>query len=352
MKALYLASVEEAAGKTALCAGIGRQLLDENRKVAFLKPVAITLKPGADSEVDRDTNFIATALEVEGVPSLNLTRQALLEALEGTEDSLGKKVQQAYAQVSAGKDVVILEGLSGLGRDEKLTQAALKIVGVTGARVIMVLRYSTTLPWAEVATSKGKLGDNLIGIVINCVPETRIESIREVVEAQAQKEGIRVLGVLPQSRTLAGISVGELADRLGGEIVACPQGSGGLVENIMIGAMCLDPGPQYFARKPDKAVIVRGERPDIQLAALETSTRCLVLSGGKGTPSPHVLYRAEDKGVPIIVAESDTLAIVDRLGDALNSARFCSEAKLRKVGEILRKYFDSKALHQELGLAG
>ena len=194
MKTLYIASVEEAAGKTALCAGICQQLLDANKKVAFLKPVAITGESKPNGEVDPDTSFIAATLEIEGLPSLSLTHRDLPGAIGGAEDPLTKQVKQTYTKASAGKDVVILEGMSGLGKDDKLTQAALKIVSVVGARVIMVLRYSSSLPWAEVAAAKEKLGDSLIGIVVNGVPESIAGSVRETVPSQAQKVGVRVLG--------------------------------------------------------------------------------------------------------------------------------------------------------------
>ena len=73
-------------------------------------------------------------------------------------------------------------------------------------------------------------------------------------------------------------SVGELAKHLGGEIVNCPERSEELVENLMLGALSVDSGLDYFRRKTNKAVIARGDRPDLQMAALETSTKCLILS--------------------------------------------------------------------------
>ena len=56
----------------------------------------------------------------------------------------------------------------------------------------------------------------------------------------------------------------------------------------------------YFRRKPNKAVITGGDRADIQLAALETSTRCLILTGNL-YPSPAVLNRAEELCVPVLL---------------------------------------------------
>lgn len=101
------------------------------------------------------------------------------------------------------------------------------------------------------------------------------------------------------------VSIGELAEYVQGEIISCPEQSGELVENLMVGAMCVDPAPLYFDIKSKKAVITRGDRADIQLGALETSTKCLILTGGT-KPIPSVMQRAEEKKVPIIMVENDT----------------------------------------------
>ena len=77
------------------------------------------------------------------------------------------------------------------------------------------------------------------------------------------------------------ITVGELAEVIGGKIINHQEKSGEPVENYMLGAMVVDSGLDYFNRKKNKAAIIRQERLDMQLAALETSTICLVLSGGR-----------------------------------------------------------------------
>ena len=113
------------------------------------------------------------------------------------------------------------------------------------------------------------------------------------------------------------ISVGELAKFVQGEILNCSEQSGELVENLMVGAMCVDPAPLYFNLRADKAVITRGDRADIQLGALETPTKCLILTGGI-KPLPSILQRAEEKRVPIIVVGKDTPTTLSELEESLS----------------------------------
>ena len=118
----------------------------------------------------------------------------------------------------------------------------------------------------------------------------------------------------------------------------------------MLGAMTVDHGPEYYGRKANKAVIVRSERPDMQLAALETPTRCLVISGDTA-PISSVRYNAEHKRVPIILTRDDVLATVTSIENALGKARFNQERKLARLTEIMNQHFDFPAVYKGLGLA-
>ena len=121
---------------------------------------------------------------------------------------------------------------------------------------------------------------------------------------------------MAEEMTLA-ISIGELADITQGEILNSPERSGTLVENLMVGAMCVDPAPLYFSLKSNKAVITRGDRADIQLGALETETECLILTGGF-KPLPSIIQRAEEKQVPIITVGEDTQTTLAKLEEGLS----------------------------------
>ena len=125
--------------------------------------------------------------------------------------------------------------------------------------------------------------------------------------------------------------------------------TGELVENIMVGAMCIDPGPLYFGRKANKAVVTRGDRPDIQMAALETPTRCIVLSGGT-QPMPVVRRRADLKKVALVSVPTDTLSTVAKIEEVFSSARFRQPRKLVTFDLLIRKSLDLDALKQELGI--
>jgi BioD-like phosphotransacetylase family protein len=273
----------------------------------------------------------------------------LWKSLTDNKEDFVQQVKRNHARIASGKDIVIMEGINGFPADSVSALACYTIAETLDARVLVVLRYSATLVPSDVARAAGELGQRLLGIVVNFVPETRIEAARQSITASFQKEGMKVVGVLPEVRSLHGLSVKELAKAVDGEIVTCPENAEELVENLMLGAMSLDSGIDYYSRKKDKAAIIRGERPDMQLAALQTSTRCLVLTSST-RPLATVVSEAESKHIPVVVTKKDTQGTIADIEQALAHSSFHSARKLKKLDELLDKYLDMKSLSSALGL--
>jgi len=350
MKALYLTSVE-AAGKTALCLGIGKKLMQEGKKVVFFRPIRLS-DPGL-TDGYKDTLFIKEALglgePLDTLSPIVLSRRDLWHSLTTDTESFKQKLERAYDRASLRKEIVIMEGLSDLTIDKVATETCYQVTDALDSRAVIVLRYSRTLATSKVVEVSQQLGQKLLGVVINFVPKSKIEQIKDSLRISFQKEGIKTIGVLPEERTLLGASVSELAKALDGEIVTHPEAEAEIIENIMLGAMSPDPATDYFGRKANKAAVIRGERADMQLAALQTSTKCLVLTDNV-PPSPIILDEAETKRVPIIVVKQNIMTTIAGIEEALRQARFHSLKKLEKFSQILEEYFDFQTLYRELGL--
>jgi len=331
---LFVTSSERGAGKTAVCAGIGKHLVSDGRKIGFFKPIIADGENPPMEGIDSDIAFMKHIFALEEPVDL-------LHPVIGNENNLTSSIKEAYDGVSAGKDVVIVES--------EQNQASYRIAETLDARVLIVEDYSDKLPRTKLINSYKDFGELLLGVVLNKVPINRIEQVHDEVSAQFSKAGINILGVLPENRTLFTLTIGELAEHIQGEILSDAEKSAELVENFMLGAMCVDSGLEYFGRKANKVVVVGSERPDMQLASLETSTRCLILSGNIA-PQPAILHRAEEKNVPIILAPDDTTTIVTNIEDALGKSRFNQKNKLPKLAEIMAQHLDFQMLYKGLGL--
>ena len=101
------------------------------------------------------------------------------------------------------------------------------------------------------------------------------------------------------------------AEGLRAEVLCGADHMGELVEHMLVGAMSAEAALTHFRRQAHKAVITGGDRADIQLAALDTSTRCLILTGNL-YPSPVVLNRADE----LTIAARDSEMLVSREAQA------------------------------------
>ena len=311
MGVLYIVSAEEAAGKTAICAGLAVNLTGAGRKAAYLKP-QVAAKDGSDSDI------------------------AFMKRILGLDDAVNAP------DLVKGRDVVLVEAVLGPTADDAVSKATYGAAKEMKAKAIAVEAY-TGKASRFIDVYKG-FGESLLGVIINKAPESQLKRVKDEATAQFGGAGIKVLGVVPENRVLLAITVGELAESVGGKILNNAEKSSELVENFMLGAMVVDSGLDYFGRKNNKAAIVRQDRPDMQLAALETSTVCLVLTGSNQPPVYNVLQKAEARGIPVITTETAAKDIVESLENTLLSARLNQEKKLSRLAEVVKQNLDIKAV--------
>jgi BioD-like phosphotransacetylase family protein len=122
-----------------------------------------------------------------------------------------------------------------------------------------------------------------------------------------------------------------------------------MVESLTIGAMNVNAALEYFRRGSHKAVVTGGDRTDLQLAALETSTSCLILTGHL-SPQPLIVSRAEDLEVPILAVDLDTLATVEIVDRAFGSVRLQEQIKVECIQQLMEQHFDRDRLLQMLAI--
>jgi BioD-like phosphotransacetylase family protein len=149
---------------------------------------------------------------------------------------------------------------------------------------------------------------------------------------------------------LLAVTVGDVVSHLDGRFVAGKDFTDGLVEHFMVGGLGRDPGDLYFRTRENKAVIIRGDRPDIQMSALTTPTKCILLTKGI-KPIEYVKYEAEREEVPLVVVEPDTLTTMDLLNTLQDGAQFDHPAKVERLGQLLTEHLDLPAVYAGLGLA-
>ena len=158
-----------------------------------------------------------------------------------------------------------------------------------------------------------------------------------------------MLGTIPLDPLLQSVSVRELQQILNGQFLFGAEHETDLIEKFFIGAMNADKAIEYFKKFKNKAIIVGGDRPDIILAALETSTSCVVLTGGL-YPNDILLAKAEEKKIPMILVKEDTYSTVQKVDKLLGRLRVKEEKKVKLGAKLVERAINFTLLYKKTGL--
>jgi BioD-like phosphotransacetylase family protein len=353
MANLYITSSETFSGKSALCIGLGVHLKKDGHKPGFMKPVNINCPIRDGLAFDEDVIFAKEILELpettELLSPVALTPAKLEQQLRGPETNYEPVLIEAYKKVSEGRDLLILEGGRSLREGYLAGLPPKKVVELLDALVLVVLKFDESLMVDRAINAQDYFGQKLIGIVINKVPRSRMSFVLDAVVQYLNRHKIHMFGALPNTQLLAAPSVREMADGLKAEILAAPDRVDELVEHMLVGAMSAEKALSYFRRQPNKAVITGGDRADIQMAALETPTTCLILTGNL-YPNPVVLNRAEELNVPVLLTNLDTLSTIEVVEGYFGRSRFQQAQKREILSSLLDEHFDFITLYNRLGI--
>jgi BioD-like phosphotransacetylase family protein len=353
MNCIYVTSVEHYSGKTAVCLALGKRFQSEGKKVGYLKPLSLQYWRIEGRAVDQDAAFVKEALKLEApaweLSPVVVTPELLREQLADEEvGDLIERVKTAADSAGLDKDVLLVEGGGNLREGYVVGLSSPEVVQALGCRSLAVLKYRDDVRLMDDAlAAQALLGQSMMGVLINRAPARAGTFIQERAVPYLEAHGIPVFGVLPETSSLAALIVQEIVDVLDAEVLTKKARLDSLVENLTIGAMTPDEATRHFRRQTRQAVITGGDRVDIQLVALETSTACLILTGHL-MPNALVIKQAEEFGIPILMVKRNTLETVEAIERVFGKTRLGQPAKLRKFQGLMDEHVDFARLSQAL----
>lgn len=351
MATLYVASTETFVGKSAMCAALLDYYRTQGRSIGYMKPVSVAVAQTEQGAVDQDAQLMRELFGLQDAPEQVapvLATPRMVEAvLRGDHFDFHSQLQNAYAAVSAGKELVVLEGANTWAEGALMHLSADQVSDLLQVPVLLVTRFRSVTAVDIIAAVHRHLGQRLMGVVLNQVFQSQFDYVRNTVIPFLEKSGVPVLGLIPHDAQVEAATVEDVISHLGAQVMSDGDRTQ-LVENLSIGAMSADAALSYFRRKANKAVITGGDRSDIQLAALETSTSCLILTGNL-RPATMVMNRAAARNVPLLMTPEDTLSTVQRLEGLMGHLRF-GGAKQERFQKLANQHIDWTRLTQLLQL--
>ena len=349
MRTLLVTSTEAGTGKTAVALALARLAQERGLDAGYMKPKGTRLQSNVGKTLDADPMLARELLgldaEMHELEPVVYSPTFVEGVIRGREDpqELRERVREAFDGLAADRDLMVVEGADNLATGRAVDLADPAIADLLDADAVVLARHEDPRDVDAVLAAADDLGQRCAGVVFNAVSESAYDDVEAGVAPFLDDRGLPVRGVLPRDADLAGVTVRDLADELGGELLT-EDGEDAVVERFLVGAMSAESALSHFRRTKDAAVITGGDRADVQTAAFDApGVKCLVLTGGH-RPTGAVLGKAAEHGVPVVVVRADTLTTVERAEELIRGGRVRDAKTVERMQELLYEHADVDAL--------
>jgi BioD-like phosphotransacetylase family protein len=342
MVPILVASNTGYAGRTFISLSLALKLMDMGYKVGVMKPFGTAPVQSGRESYDADALFIKETLGLDEpldvISPFVMSYEERTLLYQGKAPDAKKRVLAAYKAFKK-KDFIIICGAGDLFEGALLGIDALSLAEDMKAKVLLVEPWRGDGSADALFGARMVLGKRYAGGVFNKVPAAMIDHVKNTVKPFLDKKGVPVYGAIPRDKFLESVTVRQLNEILNGKVLCCEDRFDELVENFLIGAMDVDSALNYFRRTLNKAVITGAHRTDIQLAALDTSTKCIILTGGFQT-NEVVLGKARARGIPILTVSEDTFSVIDKIELRMGKSSIREKRKIERAKELIGAGFD------------
>lgn len=359
---VFIAATQQNDGKTTTALGLFAALRKKLGRIGFIKPVGQRfvdiegLRVDEDSVLIDQTFGVYTPLEAMSPIAVepDFTRRYIEEQ---NNEHLVKRIQNSFDRAAWEKDFVIVEGTGHAGVGSVFDLSNARVAKLLGAKVIMVTKGGIGKPIDEIALNKAlfdKEGVEVMGVIINKLLPDKYEYVRDFAQRGFARLGIELLGAIPEEPLLSNATLGQIRQTIKGQFINAKEKSRRRVKKVIIGAMSSSHVMQYF--QPGTLVITPGDREDVILAALSTSTLSdaedraiagLVLSGDL-LPHQSVLDLVGNSDVPVIKSPLDSYTVASAIHSMTVKTLPGDVEKIDKIQALIDRHVNVDRLLEKL----
>jgi hypothetical protein len=354
MAGIYIGSTTSYSGKNMVVMGLGLMFQKEGFQVGYYKPVGAMPKEIEGKLGDDDAHFVQGVLGLSQDPAVVtpvlVTQDFKVKAFTGQCPDLMEIIRANYQQVSQGKDVTLVAGSGSMYSGKYCRVDGVSVVKDLDLKAVVIDRFSKELNYDYLVVLKEALGEHLLGVILNDIPAHYMDEVNSLIMPFLDATGVRVLGVIPKDPLMGTIKVADLAEKLGGKIISAQHKSERIVESFLIGTMQVENFLTHFRKNKNAAIIVGGDRSDVQLVALEGDSPCLVLTGNL-YPNDIILTRSEVLEIPVIVVREDTFTVAKKMETLLERHKLRDIIKIRQGAQLVNSNIDFAYIKKALNLS-
>lgn len=362
---LFVAATRQNDGKTTTSLGLFAALQQTLNQVGYIKPIGQRFVEYENRLIDEDsllftkTYNIPTPIESMSpvVIDSSFTRR-YLDDPDTTHPQLIDRIVRAFDRSAYEKDAIIIEGSghAGVGAICELSNA--RIARLLNAKAVIVSRGGIGKPVDEIALNKShfdQFGVEVIGAVLNKVQPRKTDEVRAYAGKALQRMGIPLLGVIPETASLAYPNLSQVAEVVEGRwLNGKAYGQFNRVLNVVVGAMTATSLMDYI--RPGYLILTPGDREDVILLALAATTisGSLPLAGIILTrnilPSHHIMDMINQTRIPVVISPEESYTVASRINSMTVKTQPRDADKIPVIKRLISENVDTQTLLQGLGI--
>src|SRR5213075_3152378 len=228
---VFIAATRQNDGKTTTSLGLIAALQKFFPRIGYIKPVGQRFVEIEEQKIDEDSVLMDSVYRMN-CPLVDMspiavepdfTRKYLQAA---NNEVLVKKIQHAFDRVAWEKDFVLCEGSGHAGVGSVFDLSNAQVAKILGAKVIIVTQGGIGKPIDEVSLNQAlfeKEGVEIIGVIINKVIGSKIDSVTDFARRGLKRKGLDLLGVIPHQQILSSPTMALLREESQAELLSEPE---------------------------------------------------------------------------------------------------------------------------------
>jgi BioD-like phosphotransacetylase family protein len=359
---VFVAATQQNDGKTTTALGLFAALKQRFGRIGFIKPVGQRFVEIDGKQIDEDTvlmeHTFGVQIPLEDMSPIavepNFTRKYIDRS---NSEHLVRRIQHSFDRASWEKEFTIIEGTGHAGVGSVFDLSNARVARLLHSKVVLVTRGGIGRAIDEVVLNKAlfdREGVEMVGVILNKVLPGKYEQVEDFARRGLRRLGIELLGAIPDEPLLADASLGQISKQINGSFLSVKPALRLRVRRIVIGAMSSAHVMEYFA--PGTLVITPGDREDVILAALSTSSltessdKCLaglVLSGDL-LPHQSVLDLIRASELPVMASPLDSYTVANSIYSMTVKTLPDDVEKISRIQALIDEHVDVDRLVEKL----
>ena len=356
---IFLSSIHENAGKTAVSLGLYKILKERKIKTAFIKPIGQKVVHVGDVDIDKDSYLMGevfrTGKRFREMSPVTIGRGYTEKYIFNPDKSRHERaILEAFQTLRKGKEAIIVEGTGHAGVGSVIDFSNADVAKLLGSKVIIISEGGIGKSIDEIVLNKALFdlkGVEVIGVIVNKVLPEKYDKVGPAVRRGLENKGIRVLGVIPMDPLLSAPTVDQVKNALDLRLLCGDAGLTRRVNHTIVAAM--EPHNMIHYLKEGTLVLTSGDRVDNIMLAVSSH---LTTGAGQGfhisgiiltsglQPNPKIIDLMKKSRIPTLLTDDDTYTVAGKIEHLVCKIQKTDKDKIREVTHLVQKYVDADAI--------